>query len=203
MRIQARQCPFTRKIFLEEDRDRYIQHLSDLRASMREKRTQNRAAVEWDRWLSKEKEKICDIEDLAPWIIKNLTHIGRAYNVIKHPRDGDKIYHSDKITNLTIRATYNPRCSNTHCCPRGGVTNWWCKDDLPRGYPGFSGRISGTLERSRYKSNYPVSDLLEFVDIHTGSGGGGNNNWAYDVTVFEVDWPNITQKITMDILKNA
>ena len=205
MRIQARQCPFTRAVFLEEDRDRYIEHLRSLREDMREKREQKRASQAWETWFEQERMKVTDIAELAPWFLKNQRFIMKAYNAINDPlHDGYKFYPGDEFTQLSIGGQFSPSCSNTHCCPHNGVTNWGGRTPgAPRGYPGFRGRVSGVLTRKRYKSSYPASDLLGFVGIHTGTGGGGNESWSYDVTVFEADWPAITQGVLVDKIKRS
>ncbi len=94
-----------------------------------------------------------------------------------------------KITFLDIG--YSKLISNSHSCPRGGVTCWSSReaeDGRPRGYPGWGGRIE-------YQMSHDVgfgSDVVRGLGIHTGTGGGtGNNRYGYDVKFFESDWPGI------------
>jgi hypothetical protein len=101
-----------------------------------------------------------------------------------------------KITYLDLNWTSS--ASNTHHCPRGGVTNWGMREDgKPKGYPGFTGRIE-------YQMSHDLgfgSDAVRNLGIHTGTGGGtGDNRFGYGVTFFDADWPGLVNNRVMDIL---
>jgi len=77
--------------------------------------------------------------------------------------------------------------SNTHDCPRGGVTNFWSKEELPRGYPGWQGRIYIVIASEDVFGSREMKQL----GIYTGTGGGG----SYDVRLFADDFPGMTKEI--------
>lgn len=98
----------------------------------------------------------------------------------------------------TAKYTASNQVSNTHCCPENGVTNWFCKKDLPGGYPGFSGRLDYRVRHSE-KIDSLGSDFFAGTRIHTGSGGGGGSKpvskgvvstgYGYSFSIFLDDWP--------------
>lgn len=82
--------------------------------------------------------------------------------------------------------------SNTHDCPKSGVTNWWSKSDLPSGYPGGQGRINVRIIADTLGYDFALARL----GIHTGTGGGG----YYDVKIFADDFPGLTKEIMWEKL---
>jgi len=97
--------------------------------------------------------------------------------------------------------------SNSHNCPIDGVTNW-CNEhkDRPTGYYGWQGRIEGkitTLDGKKFDKYY-FSDILanRFSNdklpycrgINSGSGGGGNEGFGYDLQLFVDDFPLLKEK---------
>ena len=202
MRIIVRKCPFTGAIFEEKDRDLYIAHLKELRANKKANRAYARKKAKFERWLDAEKETLVSVDMIVPWIIKSQRKLMDACNNLR-PFVRDKFYKSDELISLELISTkYTSTASNTHCCPKGGQTNFRWKEDLPRGYPGFVGTIKASLKRERkYNYSYPLTDLLEFIGIHTGSGGGGNEDCEYGATIFVADWPGLGQQLMYDVLK--
>ena len=98
---------------------------------------------------------------------------------------------------------YSDRTSNTHACPRSGVTNWGCKDGKPRGYPGFSGRIEYTVDEPKEFDGpfWDVSRTVSQFGVHTGTGGGrgndenGHHRYYYDVKIFLDDFPGLANHV--------
>lgn len=100
---------------------------------------------------------------------------------------------------------YNRVTSNTHSCPHNGVTNWRGCPEIPRGYPGFEGRIVYYVEwYSKWQKLCPGgSNMWKNTRIYTESGGyigfnsydlknknsKGLQNFVYDVKIFLDDWP--------------
>lgn len=75
-----------------------------------------------------------------------------------------------------MHLTHSYNVSNTHSSPKNGVTNFCSKNNLPKGYPGFFGRIwIFTYNKlDRYKRMPPWGhDVYHRSGIHTGSGGSG------------------------------
>lgn len=79
------------------------------------------------------------------------------------------------------------KVSNTHSAPRNGVTNLHSKSELPRGYPGVSGRIH------LKNCDYDFLRLLSRLGVHIGTGGGG----TYEVMLYEADFPHLLDEETI------
>lgn len=189
----AFRCPWTKKVYGNK-RD-YVKHLKHLRENYMHRRI--RAAA-----VQKKKENLWNqptFQDIVAWIEMNpefmfdngLREGWRHDNVEKYR---DKFW--VKITYLDIQ--WGPNTSNSHSCPRGGVTNWGRGEpNKPTGYPGYTGSIE-------YQMSHDIgfgSDVMRGLGIHTGSGGGaGDNQFGYSVTFFDADWPGLVANRTMDLL---
>lgn len=93
-------------------------------------------------------------------------------------------------TKVNLHVSYRS-ISNSHDCPKGGVTNWSGRDNkLPTSYKGWSGQISG---------EFCVYQLTGLGIFHSGSGGPGSvaEKYGCDISFyfFEDDFPNLKQKI--------
>jgi hypothetical protein len=155
--------------------------------------------TEFESWLHEEKLKLHYIYMIAPWMLENQQRIMQYCN-----RPGRGVYWADKFdlkndvfTEIKIETgKFKERVSNTHNCPKNGVTNFTCKPDRPRGYPGWTGQVSGRLFRIPNKMRgYPYGSLLNAIGLHTGSGGGGNDNWSYGLSIFLDDWPGLVEEV--------
>lgn len=112
--------------------------------------------------------------------------------------EGTGIIYSDlKFYNLY----YNENLSNTHNSPIGKPTNWWNKPDIPAGYPGWGGRVTFKKHNKSGKSHVSSNDHSEIhspyrgiLGLNTGSGGGGYNEFTYDIKLFLDDFPLIKEK---------
>lgn len=125
---------------------------------------------------------------------------------------------------LSWSVTHSNMVSNSHSSPEGFKQNW-CgygdKDNIPRGYPGWSGRV---WVRYKKESGYSFgSDPFGRALAHTGTGGGGSYNgpweavssarwhryghqrgpnmfpevncYSWDFRIFDADWPEVTANI--------
>ena len=191
--VTAFRCPWSQKVFSVK-RD-YIKHLKVLRenymhARVRAKATERKKQELWNqptfldiiKWIEMNPEFMFD----------NALRVGWARDGAEKKRDQFWM----KITYLDLNWTSS--ASNTHSCPRGGVTNWGMREDgKPKGYPGFTGRIE-------YQMSHDLgfgSDAVRNLGIHTGTGGGtGDNRFGYSVTFFDADWPGLVSNRVMDIL---
>ena len=116
--------------------------------------------------------------------------------------------HNILLLELSLDMLKESKVSNTHSCPIDGKKNWGWEKDLPRGYPGYSGRFRMT------KSNDVPgfgSDDIERSCFHTGSGGGrGNDDWdkvypdayttEYDVKMYLKDFDQLYAAYAQEIL---
>jgi hypothetical protein len=207
MKIQVRKCRFTGKLFEEKNLNKYKKHLEQLRNKMAYERHLARTKREFKAWLEKEKEQIIHVSEIAPWFLKNQRYIMDAFNSgcrsVNSYYDKDKIFmEGDKFTELDIEVRYIDKVSNTHVCPDTGVTNWQWTLDLPRGYAGFSGRVTGSIVCDKRQRHYlSTTDLLKLVGIKTGSGGGGDSSWGYNVSIFLDDWAGLKHQAIVNKLK--
>jgi hypothetical protein len=182
-------CPWTGKIF--GAKKAYVNHLRVIRQDRiyRNIRRQRRQALLDDfnnqpgfeammRWIELHPEFFFD-------------------NGLQHGWDSDRARHEKIRADWSVRITllelaYSDSVSNSHSCPRGGVTCWSSHEALdgrPRGYPGWSGRIEFEVS---HKNNQWGSDVFLGTGIHTGSGGStGGGIYGYDVKFFESDWPGL------------
>jgi uncharacterized C2H2 Zn-finger protein len=198
----AFQCPWTGNIF--SNKKSYVKHLRELREDRIHRairaRIQNKI---FDEFINQD-----SFENLIEWIethpeffFDRVIQKGRAgwRNRSEHLRDKFWI----KITYLDVH--WSDSVSNSHSCPRGGVTCWSSREaeetGRPRGYPGWAGRIEFQLSHG-YESGFG-SDTFRGTGIHTGTGGGiSDNRYGYDVKFFASDWPGLEKHRVFEILKN-
>jgi hypothetical protein len=157
-------------------------------------------------WLEEEKEKILDPDMLSPWILANQKKLMEACNALKLNKwSSDRFYpETDVFTKFEIKVKWNSHVSNSHSCPKGGVENWFGDKNKPTGYPGWSGRVEGTLTRhKKHMNSYPWGSLLKLLSFHSGSGSGGNEYWGYELKIFADDWPVMSQSVTFAKLVNG
>lgn len=99
---------------------------------------------------------------------------------------------------LNFEIYYSENVSNSHSAPINGVENWGGKEGLPKGYPGFQGRITGEYTSDKKSiSEYCGSfyGKVKIPCIHTGSGGGGGDGkFGYQIQFFIDDFPNFKKE---------
>jgi hypothetical protein len=185
---KAYQCPWTDTLYATKRA--YVKHLKDLRETRMHKRARKNR---WDR-------KFADfynqptIQDIIKWIELNPEFFydnglksSWPYQARKLEKENVREKFSFKITYLDL--TWSDWLSNSHSAPRGKQTNWGGdKKDVPRGYPGWGGKIE-------YEMSHDLgfgSDIVKGLGINTGTGGGrGDNAYGYDVKLFADDWPGL------------
>lgn len=189
-------CPWTKEIY--SSKRSYVSHLKRLRTERMHKRAkdlrfQRKLEDLWDQ---------PDFNSIVKWINlnsdvfwENAKRQGWASDASRWDKIRDKF--EIKIVHLSL--DYSDCISNSHNCPRNGVTNWGGTTKLkdgtpaPRGYPGFRGNIKIQLpvEPLSFASN-----VLRGTGIHTGSGGaGGSGHYGYDVKFFLDDWPGLAKSV--------
>lgn len=100
-----------------------------------------------------------------------------------------------KLIAIDINVSKSDRVSNSHNCPKGGVTNWGGNNKYPDGtpypksYPGWQGRCI-----IRYEGDcYAGWEVFKGTGICTGSGSGGMNSYQFECLLFEDDFPEMTK----------
>lgn len=197
----AYKCPWTSKVFATKKA--YANHLRVLR----EDRIHRAIRARIRNKIFEELINLQSFDKIIEWIE---THPEFLFDgIILHGRDkwGERRGHLRdkfwvKVTYLDVRWADN--VSNSHSCPRSGVTNWGGKgllpggEPAPRGYPGWTGRIEFQLSHDLGIG----SDIMRPLGIHTGTGGGiSENRYGYDVKFFDSDWPGLEKVRIFDILK--
>jgi len=197
----AFRCPWTGEIF--GTKNSYIKHLRVLREDHihRQIRNKNRDRIFQDLINQPSFTKIIEwIESHPEFLFDGIIKNGRDRwgQRRAHLRDDFRI----KITYLNVH--WSDCVSNSHYCPRGGVTNWGRRDTLndgtpaPVGYPGWEGYIEFQLSHDIGFG----SSVMEPIGIHTGTGGGrSDNRYGYDVRFFANDWPGLEKAIIFNVLK--
>ena len=196
---KAYQCPWTDTVFATKSA--YTKHLKELREDRMHRRArQNIHNRKLDDLINQ-----YSFEDIVNWIEINpdfffdslikIGHTGWA-NRRAHIREAFWI----KITYLKL--TWNDSVSNSHSCPRGGVTCWSsheATDGRPQGYPGWQGHIEFQLSHDMGFG----SNVFRGMGIHTGTGGGiSDNRYGYEVKFFASDWPGLRSAAIGDKLAN-
>lgn len=214
-KISARKCPKTGKLF-ETDKA-YRVHIVGLRKHRNKKRPMEIARrlaakrrAEYRTLIRAELDALNDMDELEKYFRENFGRIMIAHNGSDRP-EVHALLHSLKMMEFDLRIKFYTSASNTHAAPRNGETNWGGrKDDVPRGYPGFSGHIS-------YELNFNPEDAFErnglcldpsrglgWAGVHTGGGGGrggpGVFKYEYGVTLFLSDFDNLQKLYFKDKL---
>ena len=207
MKVTVNKCRFTGQLF-ENDKE-YANHLQRIRRQHKAAREAGAIKNDFASWLAAEKDKLRSPSELCSWLLENQVFLMKSCNALGvHSWSSDKFYpETDKFTKIEFERVpdFQPNLSNSHSCPKGGVHNWCGKTPgAPTGYPGWGGYVRGTLTRAKkHMSSYPYSAIFNLVDIHTGTGGGGNEHWGYDVKIFAADWPTLGEEETYKRLMAA
>jgi hypothetical protein len=184
-KVTAWQCPHTEKLFLHESD--YRTHLNKLARKRIQERREAAIRAAFDQTIRDFQMSCFSFSDIWRWVEQN-SHV--IYS--RKPKD-----ERPRIVRIEFDdMRWSPSCSNTHNAPHGKPTNWHCEPNIPRGYPGWKGRVRYLIEKN---VNGFHSEPLKRIGIHTGSGGSGNGlNYSYEVTIFAEEFENIAFKQRMD-----
>jgi len=208
--IVAWKCPHTGSIF--ESKQKYNGHLRSLgRARAYERKIRNRDA-ELDARLRGIQKSVRSFAELEEAIVQNsdlILALAAKYNPSITTAHGriKKQFADARIVQVKFTEMHWEDCaSNSHSCPRNGVTNWGGRTMLedgtpaPRGYPGWKGRIT-FKDQANSDFMFGVS-WFKKTQIHTGTGGGrGNCSFSYQVELFASDWPGLAEQRNDAILE--
>lgn len=160
------------------------------------------------------KSRILSICEREPETLDELAHsIISVINTHKNadsfgPRKHTKVSLC-KVVGFAWDIHHSDSVSNTHSSPEGYPQNWGGKKDLPRGYPGWVGRV---WIRYDEKCHGFGSDPFNRTLTHTGTGGFGGYSgpwerlgsycyrnktikypspeyYSWDYRFYELDWP--------------
>ena len=212
-KILVWKCDQTGKLF--EDEKKYKSHLAKLARQRREQRKIQIAEDAAQAWWTELQNREMSIDDLHALIIKEQNQFWAEaakaepwhWEDIGKKRRGVVMPVPKLVEFTTFDLKWSDSVSNTHSCPKGGVTNWGGDKKLsdgspaPRGYPGWRGRMDWRIEWPKeWDGWYPGSDLFRSrrTCIHTGTGGGGgwkdgHQSFGYGIEIFASDWPGLTR----------
>lgn len=208
--VSVYKCDKTGKLF--EDKTKYQTHLKKLakEARIRSKLEfeKQEFIAQWDEIHNTEisLEQLKDLIILKQSIFwadasVNFRSSSSWKEIGKKTRKGVSMPMPDLVEFTVFDLKYSQSVSNSHCCPKNGITNWWGRKDAPRGYPGWQGRVEWKIRWPKeFEGCYPGSDLFqgEHCCIHSGTGGGGGwkdgyQRFGYDCELFAADWPGLVR----------
>lgn len=205
MKITVWKCEEDGKLFeFEADYKKHMAKLARARAEQKKFEENHRIEKQW--WDDNFFNTVRSPAQLVPALNQHAQIIispaienywGKKVKVIEIPT-----FHY-----LEFDFNFKENTSNTHDCPVGGERNFGWKEDKPRGYPGFSGRIKyGVYWEKRNEGVYPCDgDMFEPARIHSGGGGGGSmtklpdgryiQTFSYEYRLFLDDYPGIKKSM--------
>lgn len=188
---------------LFEDKTNYVKHLRKLAGARMIEKSQAKMNAEREEMITK-MGQVASVQELEQFIKDNWSWFynnglkGNLWRVENKELNTDHELVDIKITDVK----WNKHVSNSHSCPRKrGVTNFGDHDGRPTGYPGWYARIRFTVKTSEYtykrkKHFYQGfgSDYFNGTIINTGSGGGGDCQYQYGITLWAADFPVMYEK---------
>jgi len=188
MKILVNKCPDTGKLFESDQEFKQFRrrHLAQKKAD------ENKGKA--DQLIQESMmafQESCDtFSELEVWITKN------TKKIISHScvdLASDLKFKHLKFYDMQLSDAVN----NSHSAPKHGVTNWYRDSNLPRGYPGWHGRLQYTASHTSGNIN---SSFFRLLRVHTGTGGG-HINCSYEVKLFQSDWPGlgITERLMQGV----
>ena len=192
--IQAYKSDTDGKIF--EFKVDYNKHLRKLAAKRREEKKAQDARDAFDQVMI-DMGKVNDVSELEQFITNNWEVFRQS--IASGGRRRKITGNSDKLLSLKIEIyNFDQTLSNSHDCPRGGVTNFDRRSEYnkgkPTGYPGWRGRITYSVTSSTGFG----SEYFDNTPINTGSGGGGDQKLSYDLRLFAADFPVMWERHVRD-----
>ena len=194
--VEAYRCPWTSNVFATKKE--YLKHLAEYRVNHIYKLIYRNNFVK----TRAEFNSMPDGDSIVKWIEDNSIWfaINAKNNYLWSDRDKFKIPKDFKLKILKFSLVYDEHTSNSHCCPRGGKTNWGGRTPgVPRGYLGWTGNIEYQVSHELLGFG---SELFKDTGINTGTGGGGKTRSSYGIELFASDWPEMAAKIAMDRVEN-
>jgi hypothetical protein len=222
--ITVWKCDQTGKLF--EDKVKYQSHLRKLARERNEKRKLTIKQAEANAWWAEAYEREMTIDQWKQFVIDNQSRfwaeaaegdkhdwsiVGKSHN---RKKSGVYCPIPELLEFTTFDVRWNPNVSNSHSCPHNGVQNWGAKDDKPKSYPGWSGRVEWIVRwPEEWDGWYLGSDLFAKGTFqsgrqraHTGTGGGGGmrysqkhkchvQSFGYDFRMYAADWPGMARVV--------
>jgi hypothetical protein len=184
---------------LFEDKKKYQAHLRKLAAKRRQERKIEEAKRNRVDFLNR-MGQVASIDELNQFIKDNWAWFF-ANGLSRRWYDGKRHHDFHEYVEVELTNMRFGNHGNTHSCPRnGGVQNFMQRDEFPKKYPGWYGRLNIKVKPGNHKYKGQTymrdgfgSDYFEETGICTGSGGGGSGedckSYSYDVKIWAADFP--------------
>ena len=202
---------------LFEDKAKYQKHLRVLAGQRAQGRRIAKAEAEREAFITRMGATVKSIDELEKFIADNWEWFfangmkNALWKCDKKPKN------KHKLVSLKFDVRWSDAVSNSHSCPRDGVTNWGGDTKLPngspapRGYPGWTGNVKFVIDagmsahkKNPYRYDGYGSDYFEHTPINTGSGGSGNGqNYSYGIELFASDFPAMLEAREKAIVWNT
>ena len=201
---------------LFEDKAKYQKHLRALATQRAQGRRIAKAEAEREAFITRMGATVKSIDELEKFIHDNWEWF--FANGMKHAlwRCDKKPRNQHKLVSIKFDVRWSDSVSNSHRCPRGGVTNWDQSANrkkglnLPEGYPGWTGNVKFTVDAGMsahkhkpYKYDGYGADYFNGTIVGTGSGGGGGQSYSYHVELFASDFPAMLEAREKAIVWNT
>lgn len=170
---------------LFEHKPAYIAHLKKLSRKRQSELKIVKIKNDKKQFLDDMGNSVKTINDLEQFIVDNWKWF--HYNGLSTENYNKNITFMP-IVSCKIYVSWKPLVSNTHNCPRNGITNWspsW-NPELPKGYPGWHGTLEIKLTNDKSLS---VWDYFSGTTICSGSGSANK----MEVLLFDADFPAMAQ----------
>jgi hypothetical protein len=184
---------------LFEDKSKYIKHLKKLAKERLLDRKIQKVENAWDE-LNRQMGQVANITELKQFISDNWDQF--FLNGIKNNAwRSDYAPTKHELVSIDFwNLKWDDHNSNSHRCPKGGVTNYMRDADKPKSYPGWECRIQFEVKTEQYthrkKTYYRQgygSDYFNKSIVSLGGGGGGCSNgtqkYQYECTLWADDFP--------------
>lgn len=178
----------------------YLEHLKEQRQIIAKKRIAKQAQAKINELYDME-----SFDEIIDHIENNCEYIGSLIGP-NATFNGNFDLTDFKIIVRKLDLVYDDAVSNSHACPKNGVTNFSGTPDLPRGYPGFKGSIEVDVYS---KHDCFINSMLTNLLIHTGTGGVGYSKMKnvrhaqYDVKLFLDEWPGLKKVVEQHRIKHT
>jgi len=208
-KITVYKCPFTKKVF--ETRSGYRRHLLTLRAKRNLNRRVSAKRRDARRTAEEELAKVRSFRDLEKAMRRQFANMMVAYcgstakkiEIMRKFRMTRVSFRPEDRNGRILLMKYSDRVSNTHYCPKNGVTNWHCLEGAPTGYPGFRGSVEFTIYKPANFDGWfaDYNDALKSFGINVGTGGGhgetksGGERYRFQALIFLDDFPALEERV--------
>lgn len=190
MKVTAHKCPWSGKLF--EDPKKYRKHLRSLRTEHQLLRAKARATAAFHQSCAL-LYQANTTDEIVEWLNENYLQVALHFGLGWKTRKGVVPGPADRVSFSFENVYFKEKCSTSHAAPIGQKHTGWGRlgsgDEIVIPEEGWYGRIRATFEGNAY--DFFDSDHLKNIGVNTGSGGGGNNSLAYEVTLFTKDFPGL------------